>query len=334
MNVLFIASLKAYTTAMGLIHGLRELGAKVLAVSDLPCEGFADVVAPPKFDAHALARREDFSPDLVLFCEGGTMTLFPLGLERFACPTAAYLIDSHMDYEKHKVWSRFFDLTFLAQKEYVERMTREGAADVRWSPLGYDSRFAPDPWPGERDLDIAYVGTMDANMNPRRLELLQALRRAFPRSYMGRAEVGEMYRIYAQARVVFNKSIRNDVNMRYFEATGNGALLLTDPALDNGREELFEEGLHYLDYDPEAGPEALVARAREALEIARQGDDIRREVAVRHSYSRRMAELLEICADAPKVKRAPSTLSLLPHVRIFGRRYLAKRFLSRLPGAL
>ena len=44
--------------------------------------------------------------------------------------------------------------------------------------------------------------------------------------FVGRAYFEEMAKIYSASRLVFNRSIKNDVNMRVFEAVACGSLLL------------------------------------------------------------------------------------------------------------
>ena len=61
-----------------------------------------------------------------------------------------------------------------------------------------------------------------------------------------------MARTYSAARIVFNRSIKNDVNMRVFEALACGSLLLTNDLSDNGQAELFRDGVHLATYrEPE-----------------------------------------------------------------------------------
>ena len=133
---------------------------------------------------------------------------------------------------------------------------------------------------------------------------LSRLRRLSPFDRMGRAYQGEawglaMYRTLARSRITLNfhidvaKSAGFAGNMRIYEATGCGALLLTDtaPGLERllvpGREietwstlgELEEKVRHYL-----AHPEE-----REA--IARAGQ---RACLERHGYATRVRELERI----------------------------------------
>ena len=150
-------------------------------------------------------------------------------------------------------------------RSYVERLRADGLHQVYWLPLGFAPELLPSPMP-ERTIDIAYVGSDRVAANPVRHALLGALRREFSSTRFGTAAPKEMGRIYASARLVFNKSVNNDVNMRFFEAAGAGAVLVTDPIVNNGLEELFEEGVHYLSYRDEA---SLIRAVRSLLEIGR-----------------------------------------------------------------
>ncbi len=69
-----------------------------------------------------------------------------------------------------------------------------------------------------------------------------------PDSFIGQGYFEEMARTYSAARIVFNRSIRNDVNMRVFEAVACGSLLLTNDLGDNGQAELFRDGVHLATY--------------------------------------------------------------------------------------
>jgi FkbM family methyltransferase len=48
--------------------------------------------------------------------------------------------------------------------------------------------------------------------------------------------------------MVFNRSIRNDINMRVFEALACGSLLVTNDLRENGQEDLFRDGIHLATY--------------------------------------------------------------------------------------
>lgn len=48
-----------------------------------------------------------------------------------------------------------------------------------------------------------------------------------------------MAKIFSESKIVFNNAVRNDLNMRLFEAMSTGTLLLTDNAKNSGQDEMF-----------------------------------------------------------------------------------------------
>lgn len=292
MKILVVASLTPPATANYLIRALRDAKHEVLVCSDV-ASPLADHLVQGAVDAGEVCTRHGFAPELMLFVEGGTMRLFPTGLERLPCLTAWYGIDTHMDYAKHLRIGRLFDITFIAQKEFVEKLRTDGVRQVFWLPLAFAPELHPQG-PLERCYDVAYVGSDSAVVHPIRHALLAAIRRDIPNVFQGMASPREMGRIYAQAKMVFNKSVNNDINMRYFEAMGAGAVLLTDHANDNGVEELFTVGEHFLEYDDENSLIALLRElSRDPERCRRIGEAARRHVLEGHTYAYRANSLLE-----------------------------------------
>ena len=107
-----------------------------------------------------------------------------------------------------------------------------------------------------------------------------------------------MARTYSAARIAFNRSIRNDVNMRVFEAVACGSLLMTNDLSDNGLAELFRDGVHLATYRE---PEDLIDKLAYYLErepirerIAAAG---RAEAIAKHTYAHRMKTILGRAAE-------------------------------------
>jgi 2-polyprenyl-3-methyl-5-hydroxy-6-metoxy-1,4-benzoquinol methylase len=126
-----------------------------------------------------------------------------------------------------------------------------------------------------------------------RQDLVRLLQSRYRQSFVGRAYFDEMARTYSASRLVFNRSIKNDLNMRVFEALACGSLLLTNDLTDNGQAELFTGGVHldtYGDAEELLDKVAYYLRHAEIRErIAAEG---RREAHERHTYRLRMERLL------------------------------------------
>jgi hypothetical protein len=117
------------------------------------------------------------------------------------------------------------------------------------------------------------------------------------RGYRGEAWGLDMYRLLHSAKISINRHIEvaGDYanNMRLFESTGVGAMLLTDAK--RNLDELFEPGKEVVAYD---GVDDLVAKVNYYLEhdgeraaIAEAGQ---KRTLTEHTYSSRMPELVEI----------------------------------------
>ena len=173
---------------------------------------------------------------------------------------------------------------------FVERFRRIGV-DAEYLRLGFDERVLErlerrrgDASGGEM-FDVTFIGGLDPAVHPNRVRVLTQVAGEFDlavwgyglkgvprdsplrRAYRGAAWAMEMYERLSQSRITLNR--HKDVaagyadNMRLFEATGVGTLLLTDAQrniadmFDPGREvvayssvdDLVEQARFYLEHD-------------------------------------------------------------------------------------
>ena len=311
MNITFIASLKSYTTAISLIQSLKALRNNVTVLSDVKSDFIeVDGIVEQNFNINELINNKNILTDLIFFCEGGSMKLFPQGLEKVECKTAWYGIDTHMDLQKHTEIAKFFDITFLAQKEYIKYFFEKGLINTFWLPLAYDSSMAPKH-KLERIYDIAYVGSTNKDMHPLRFKLIEKLKNEFPNSYFGTASGEEMYKIYSQSKIVFNKSVNNDINMRYFEAMGSGAMLLTDGVINNGMEDIFKKDRHYIEYDELN----IIDLAKNYLNNSKdESHMLEAFILQNHTYDIRALNVLEI---VEKSQKNTKSLSQIDYAKVY-----------------
>lgn len=237
-------------------------------------------------------------------------------LDALGMPTAAWMIDTHVNAESRIAMSRPFDHVFLAQKAQVELFRESGIQNVAWLPLACVPELHAVPTP-ERDLDVAFVGSFNPYEVSRRGALLKAVREQYPNSFVGRAWPADMAATYARAKIVVNACYNNDVNMRVFEALASGALLITDPA--EGLEDLFQDGKHLVIYRNDADLPGIIAHYladEEARErIAAEGQ---REVLARHTYAHRVETLLSCFDDAEDTLDKPTLEHEVKHDTYYG----------------
>lgn len=219
---------------------------------------------------------------------------FPSGIEDLAIPTACYLIDVHLGTWRSQV-ARFFDLVFVAQKDYVETFRKiVGHDQVYWLPLAAASQV-------HRQIDlpkiyeVGFVGNISTahryTPRTRRLELLA--RHFKSNNFFSQYTPEQVGQIYSQSQIVFNTSIAGDVTMRIFEGTACGALVLTD-SIANGLGELFnvgEEIVIYKDDDDLLNQITYyLEHPDERTRIAQAGHQ---RTWSQHTYTHRVQKILE-----------------------------------------
>ncbi|MBI4663446.1 MAG: glycosyltransferase [Verrucomicrobia bacterium] len=242
------------------------------------------------------ARGRHPDPDLYLWIES-VPGHFPKNLEAVSCPKACHLIDSHLNLEWHLKWAQLFDHVFVAQREYILEFRRQGCKNVHWLPLACDPEVHAQKTTQKR-FDVGFVGSIFANT--RRAELLQRLADKRLLLKAERCFWDEMALIFSQSRIVFNNAVRNDLNMRVFEAMSTGSFLLTDATPNSGQNELFVDGEDLGIYDDKS----LLDKARfyliheeEREHIGRRGQAMMHKA---HTYQHRAAEILRVCLHGQK----------------------------------
>ncbi len=174
----------------------------------------------------------EIKPDFVLAIDFGTHYILDINYH----PKALWLIDTHLFLICDEVMAKSFDIIFLAQKEDYEKLKKKFKY-VYWLPLAGDLEYH-----GKKNLekiyDIGFVGGLGSGI---RKKILLRLKREYPNSFIGSADCKKIGEIYSQSKIVFNYSIKNDINMRIFEALISGSMLITNKIENNGFNELFEE---------------------------------------------------------------------------------------------
>lgn len=207
-----------------------------------------------------------------------------------------------------------FDLILTSFPHFVPRFRESGIAS-EYLRIGFDPRVLDRLGPCERDLGVVFVGSLGRRQHGTGNEVVDALARAHAidvwgtgiddwpadsalrAAYRGEAWGIEMFRLFARAKVVVNRHI--DVagdyanNMRLYEATGVGSLLVTDAKRNLG--ELFvpgQEVVVYRDADELVDSVAwYLDHPDERTAIAHAGQQ---RTLAEHGYDRRMAELVTI----------------------------------------
>jgi hypothetical protein len=210
-----------------LTTALRDQGHEVAHLGPPGTAGHPQDVEADFFGQPASARAalrglaSAFSPDWILQVDDST-PLAHTGLESLPFRTAWYAVDSHLHLDWHREFAAVFDLVFCAQRNRVAVLNlhrlRSGAPGVRWLPLACNAEPGGLPW-SARIREAAFVGTLDPLRNPARSALFDGL------AARGRTVdviQGEYRPVYGSSRIVINQSVHDDLNLRCFEAMGQG----------------------------------------------------------------------------------------------------------------
>ncbi|MFA6110350.1 MAG: glycosyltransferase, partial [Candidatus Latescibacterota bacterium] len=256
----------------------------------------ADLPLPwGEIEATAVIERlpADWRPDLVLWIDAGPEFLL-LHPERFACPTVCLIGDTHTGQRDWRVrYARGFERTYLMfARQDIGAFVEAGCRAVGWLPAACEPeihrRFTVP-----KAYDLVFVGQTLPRWHQDRVRLLERLRRAGFDLRVDSRVLEEMALLFSRGRIVFNRSLNGDLNMRVFEALASGSMLLTDrlPAAA-GLEELLVDRRHLVLYDEENLEDLTrhyLERAEEREAIAEAGY---REAVARHTYGHRADRLL------------------------------------------
>ena len=208
-------------------------------------------------------------------------------------PSAYYCIDTHIESDWRIQLARDgrFDSVSVVHSQGLA--LDWGRDDVYWLPVGCDPVIH---YVGAREkrFDGCAIMNFHNNLAGPRVEALDGFFRGCPgQIFFGNRIFQEVSEKYAESRLVFNRSIAGDVNMRVFEAMCSGSCLVTDRVADMEKLGLVD-GVHFAGYngpgDAEELARMLLADDETRERIAAAG---RAEVLARHTYAHRMAVLLE-----------------------------------------
>lgn len=220
-------------------------------------------------------------------------------------PNAYWIADSHLGYDYRLKRAREFDHVFASHKPSIDRLIKDGIdpARVHYLPWAAET-MCYKPFPVIEKYDWCFIGHLN---NDFRVDLMDRFCKEWPlgeKGYLGWRQgewaghnvLENAAKKFCQSRIVLNESIRDDLNMRTFEALACKRLLLTEdvPAVRDH----FEDGKHLVLYKTidEAVEKAkyYLAHDDERNAIAEAGYQ---EFLARHTYMGRAKEILNICLN-------------------------------------
>ncbi len=257
-----------------------------------------------------LPRIDPRAYDLFLNIDDGFRYRFPRDLR----PSIFWAIDTHIRPQWYLEKAADFDLVFCAQKKGAEFLRQNGVM-ARWCPLACDPQIHRRH-PVPKIFDISFVGNFGKRRFKRlywtpkdrrdvfteRKKLVALLKRKY-NLFTGNFYFDEMSLVYSLSRIVFNRSVKEDMNMRVFEALACGSLLLTDKIDGSGQDLLFKSKNHLVEYQSKRDLlEAVSYYLTHAEERERIADAGRERVLAKHTYAKRMDYMLSFLSPHTEKK--------------------------------
>ena len=256
---------------------------------------------------------ESIKPDVIINFD---LNLLPEGFFSEIKTHYGLLIGQHAatPLNEHRGWTEY-DLMLSSFKPTVDWFLSKSVA-TKYFRLGFDVDIADSLVKIKKDIAVSFIGSF-SNIHSSRLQLLEAVASEvdlqiwgpyndnldnYPqiyKSWKGEAWGKEMYEIIARSRITLNhhgEILPYANNLRLYESTGLGTLLLTDnlPGLSNK----FEIGKEILAY---RNADECIDYIKAYLEDDKQRESISLNGQIRtkssHNYLNIMQELTEIVSN-------------------------------------
>lgn len=261
-------------------------------------------------------RIREFSPDIILVQD---LNLFTSNVIRSLVSVKVLLIGEIASPLPPKRFYEHFDHIFSAHPTIVSQIAKCGISSS-YLPLAFDSKFAEmgsKPM-HQRKIPVTFIGSfgrLQMNTGPLLKEISatnpalriygnasqrQLRKYSLQNNYYGPIWGQEMYEILGNSKIVINRhgeiAGRFAVNMRMFEATGAGCLLITE-AKEN-LSDLFQPESEVVTYNANHQAAELIkhylSKPHEMEAISRCG---RKRTLNEHTYELRVQEFLEVVKD-------------------------------------
>lgn len=215
---------------------------------------------------------------------------------------------------------RLYDLVFM-DTEGANLYRQNGYDNVEYAPLySFNPRGIKSPQDlPERPIDIGFVGNLNSEVQRRRSKWILRLAQLRNLGLNVRIESGlwnEQYFLFLQnCKVVFNHSIRSEMNLRCYEAPAAGAALLLEQNNLETQKSLTpnRDYIEYRDDNFETVVKHLLSNPRSLQEIAQNGHD----KILRLSYEAHAHDIIRRMHQLPRKPRGnvfPTTSGFLAHV--------------------
>lgn len=266
--------------------GIARTTENGLCIRFLGWSSDADFVYDPAVDSFpsVIERiRKHWSPDLVLFW-APEMYPPPFDVEMSELPTAALVSDWNVYYPVLAKNAARYD-TVISDKRGAEILTNALWHADYVCPLYAHNPRIHKPYGIPKDIDLVFVGNLNFAAHPVRAQFLERMARLSQRYRVAITSgvYGEDYgRLLSRAQLVFNYSLRGELNLRVFETIACGAV----PMLEESNQEAWDwftpnrEIVAYDEHDFEQQIESALGDPQRLQKMAAEGRERLADLAV------------------------------------------------------
>jgi glycosyltransferase involved in cell wall biosynthesis len=245
---------------------------------------------------HDVLRRlpKDWQPDVILIATEYYDD--PLAIEESPVPTVALFSDCNLRFDVMRRVAPCVDLVIATEEAQIEPLRAFGAnrvAAMNWFFLD-EERFRPLPC--EKVYDVAFIGNLSPQVQRRRGKALERLLKLSDRFrvHVACGIYGEDYvRALCQAKIVFNQSIRGEVNMRVYEAMGCGVMTMLEDDNQQARQ-FFRDREHLVLYNDDNLEDLIAYYLTHGDEREAIADAGRAQVLARHTHRCRHEQVMSL----------------------------------------
>lgn len=255
---------------------------------------------------------QGFVPDVFLYADDSCLPhLF--GVEELPVPCIFYSIDTYC-HGWHGAYSHAFDYVLYAQGEESENFSDE-AEHFPLFAMYFAKEESKEEWLKNRDIPIAFVGSLNNRNNPER-NTFYTLFKAFEPIFI---TTGNFIPVFLRSKIILNQSAVGELNFRTFEAMAQGCACLADnvPTKKNHIKEIFQFGVNSLPAYPRGNVAKAVDFSRywlskekenDLYEIAMQGRYLVQEKHSARARTLRLIELFQMLLEKQVVQKRLKTI--------------------------
>lgn len=271
------------------------------------------IIYPPFYDfatshinKRLLKKIDQFKPDLVIVSKGENILSETVSKISEKTIIVNWFTDYFADYKRIREWISAYNVFFTGDRTDVKSYRKKGYKNLYCLPYA-GPLFTTGT--SKKKYDVVFIGTFNKtreylfdNLDQLNLKIWGDKRwgkSKLKNNYMGKwLNFNEMMRVLKDSKIVINNHQNRVLNMRVYEATAAGALLITDYSPDlplmykigievvvyNNKIDLYEKVKHYLERD--------IQRER----IANAGCN---RVKKEHNYSNRLQKMFSVVMRLP-----------------------------------